>query len=329
VNVNISILDLVPIRTGAGPGQALAASRLLAQEAERLGYKRIWYAEHHNIASIGSAATSVVIAHIGAHTRSIRIGAGGIMLPNHSPLVVAEQFGTLEALYPGRIDLGLGRAPGTDRRTVFALRRSDLSAERFPDDVLEIQGYLRGQSRVPGVEAVPGHGSSVPLYILGSSLFGARLAAFYGLPFAFASHFAPAALEQAVGIYRSGFRPSEQCEAPYVIAGVNVFAAGTHEEADAQLEQAKRSRVMAMFGRERPLSEAEVDAILISPAGRHVEEMLTFSAVGTAQQLSSYLQRFADLATADELMTVHPAPTDDQRLGSIRLLAGAVDLPAA
>ncbi|HET9060179.1 MAG TPA: LLM class flavin-dependent oxidoreductase [Acidimicrobiales bacterium] len=326
MNFDISILDLVPIRRHTGPGEALAASRDLAQEAERLGYKRIWYAEHHNMASIGSAATSVVIAYIGAHTARIRIGAGGIMLPNHSPLVVAEQFGTLEALYPGRVDLGLGRAPGTDRRTVTALRRSDLYAEHFPDDVLEIQGYLQGPSRVPGVEAVPGKGSVVPLYILGSSLFGAQLAASYGLPFAFASHFAPAALSQAVAAYRADFRPSRQCSGPYVIAGVNVLAAGTHDEAHEQFEQAKRSRIMAMFGRERALSEAEVDAILISPAGRHVEELLTFSAVGTATEVVDYLQRFAQLSTADELMTVHPSPTDEQRLQSVRLLADAAGL---
>lgn len=324
--MEISILDLVPLRNDGGPSAALRASLELAQDAEALGYSRMWYAEHHNMTTIGSAATSVVIAYIGAHTSRIRLGAGGVMLPNHSPLTIAEQFGTLDALYPGRIDLGLGRAPGTDRRTVFALRRNDLSAERFPEDVLELQGYLTGESRVPGVQAVPGNGSKVPVYILGSSLFGARLAAAYGLPYAFASHFAPAALQQAITVYREEFRPSSQCEEPYVIAGVNVVASLDAAEAKVQFDQAKRARVVAMFGRERPLTEEEVDAIIASPAGRHVEEMVTYSAVGTPEQVCDYLTRFAGHSGADELMTVHQSPTDEGRLASVRLLASAMAL---
>src|SRR5580704_10173832 len=197
MKARLSILDLAPIRRGETAGESFAASVVLAQQAEELGYERVWYAEHHNIAGIASSATSVLIAHVGAHTKTIRLGAGGVMLPNHAPLTIAEQFGTLAAMYPGRIDLGLGRAPGSDQNTMYALRRDPRSADSFPQDVLELQGYLSGHSRVKGVEAVPGQGSRVPLYILGSSLFGAQMAAAYGLPYAFASHFAPDALHLA------------------------------------------------------------------------------------------------------------------------------------
>jgi luciferase family oxidoreductase group 1 len=203
--VPLSILDLAVVSRGMTPRDAFEASVALAQRAEARGYRRVWYAEHHNIPSIASSATSVLIAHVAAHTRSIRLGSGGIMLPNHSPLVIAEQFGTLATLHPSRIDLGLGRAPGTDQRTWRALRRDISAAEEFPRDVLELQGYLSDQSRVPGVEAIPGGGTEVPLYILGSSLFGAKLAAVLGLPYAFASHFAPEALEEAVALYRQDF----------------------------------------------------------------------------------------------------------------------------
>src|SRR5580704_9230887 len=222
MKARLSILDLAPIRRGETAGESFAASVVLAQQAEELGYERVWYAEHHNIASIASSATSVLIAHVGAFTSTIRLGAGGVMLPNHAPLTIAEQFGTLEAMYPGRIDLGLGRAPGSDQNTMYALRRDPRSAATFPQDVLELQGYLSGETRVRGVDAVPGKGSQVPLYILGSSLFGAQLAAALGLPYAFASHFAPSALLEAIAVYRNEFRPSAQLAAPYVMAGVNV-----------------------------------------------------------------------------------------------------------
>jgi len=198
MSTRLSILDVAPIGRGETASDSFAASVALAQQAEELGYERVWYAEHHNMPSIASSATSVLIAHIGAHTRSIRLGAGGVMLPNHAPLTIAEQFGTLAAMYPGRIDLGLGRAPGSDQNTMYALRRTPGSAEAFPQDVLELRGYLEGHSVVPGVDAVPGNSSRVPLYILGSSLFGATLAAALGLPYAFASHFAPAALDSAI-----------------------------------------------------------------------------------------------------------------------------------
>ncbi|HET8583781.1 MAG TPA: LLM class flavin-dependent oxidoreductase, partial [Jatrophihabitans sp.] len=219
MTVPLSILDLAPVRHGQSARDSFAASVALARLAEDAGYRRVWYAEHHNMPTIASSATSVLIAHVAAHTSAIRLGAGGVMLPNHAPLLIAEQFGTLETLHPGRIDLGLGRAPGSDRTTMYALRRDHTSADRFPDDVLELQGYLADETRVPGVNAYPGRGTRVPLYILGSSLYGAQLAALLGLPYAFASHFAPAALQDAVAIYRREFRPSEQLDRPYVIAG--------------------------------------------------------------------------------------------------------------
>jgi luciferase family oxidoreductase group 1 len=232
VAVPLSLLDLAFIGPGQTVRDALTSSVTLAQRAEELGYRRVWYAEHHNMATIASSATSVLIAHVASQTRTIRVGAGGIMLPNHAPLVIAEQFGTLEALHPGRIDLGLGRAPGTDPTTTRALRRHASSADTFPDDVLELQAYLAGDTRVPGVHATPGRGSMVPLYILGSSLFGARLAAARGLPYAFASHFAPLALHEAVAIYRREFRPSVQLREPHVIAGLTVIAAESMTEAE-------------------------------------------------------------------------------------------------
>ena len=231
MRIPLSVLDLAPIARGETAGSSIAATVALAQRAEEHGFLRVWYAEHHNMQHIASSATSVLIAHVGAQTTSIRLGAGGIMLPNHSPLVIAEQFGTLEAMYPGRIDLGLGRAPGSDQNTMYALRRDPKSADTFPQDVLELQAYLAGESQVPGVDAVPGKGARVPLYILGSSLFGAQLAAALGLPYAFASHFAPQALEAAVATYRREFKPSAQLGAPYVIAGVNVIAADTVRQA--------------------------------------------------------------------------------------------------
>ena len=195
MSIPLSILDLAPIGRGQTVGESIAASVALARRAEENGYRRVWYAEHHNMPSIASSATSVLIAHVGAQTREIRLGAGGVMLPNHSPLTIAEQFGTLEAMYPGRIDLGLGRAPGSDQQTQYALRRSPEASDRFPQDVLELQAYLAGETRVPGVDAVPGKGSNVPLFILGSSMYGATHAAALGLPYAFASHFAPQLLE--------------------------------------------------------------------------------------------------------------------------------------
>ncbi|MER6949444.1 LLM class flavin-dependent oxidoreductase [Nonomuraea sp. NPDC000554] len=325
----LSILDLAHIGDGETAGDSLSHSLVMAQRAEELGYQRIWYAEHHNMAGIASSATSVLIAHVAAHTRTIRLGSGGVMLPNHSPLTIAEQFGTLETLHPGRIDLGLGRAPGSDQQTMRALRRTPASADSFPQDVLELQGYLTGESRIPGVDATPGKGTDVPLYILGSSLFGAQLAAALGLPYAFASHFAPDALEEAVAVYRREFKPSAQLERPYVIAGVNVIAADTADEAQEQFLAAKRTRVARFLARDRKLTQEEADLILASPAGQQVLHMMKYSAVGTPDEVAEYLDRFAGHAQADELIVASAAPDRKAWLRSLELLAAAHGLTPA
>jgi luciferase family oxidoreductase group 1 len=252
------------------------------------------------------------------------------MLPNHAPLLIAEQFGALAAMYPGRIDLGLGRAPGSDQNTMYALRRDPTSADTFPQDVLELQGYLTGHTRVPGVDAVPGKGSNVPLYILGSSLFGAGLAAALGLPYAFASHFAPAELDAALALYRREFQPSGQLERPYAIAGVNVIAADTESAAREQLQGIRRARAISLYGRGRPgqdtenLTDEQADQLLAAGLGAHVDQMLTYAAVGTPAQVSGYLEGFIRQTEADELIVVHQAPTIEGRLRSVTLLAEAM-----
>ncbi|MEV4567247.1 LLM class flavin-dependent oxidoreductase [Nonomuraea sp. NPDC049419] len=317
----LSILDLAHIGEGETAADSFAASVTLAQRAEELGYQRIWYAEHHNMDSIASSATSVLIAHIAAHTRTIRLGAGGIMLPNHSPLTIAEQFGTLETLHPGRIDLGLGRAPGSDQQTMRALRRTPSSADSFPQDVLELQGYLTGETRIPGVHATPGRGTNVPLYILGSSLFGAQLAAALGLPYAFASHFAPAALEEAVALYRRDFKPSAQLDRPHVMAALNVIAADTTEEAEEQFLASKRLRVTRFLGRGRTFTDDEADMILESPAGQQLVQMAKYSAVGDPAEVKAYVDRFAEHAQADELIVAFSAVDRKAWLRSAELLA--------
>ena len=321
----LSILDLAIIGKGQTAADAFANSVALARRAEARGYERVWYAEHHNMASIASSATSVLIAHVAAHTSTIRLGAGGVMLPNHSPLTIAEQFGTLATLHPGRVDLGLGRAPGSDQNTMRAMRRDAHSSDRFPEDVLELQGYLRGESRIPGVVAVPGAGTNVPLYILGSSLFGARLAAMLGLPYAFASHFAPAALLDAIEVYRREFQPSEQLAEPYAIAGVNVIAADSDDVALDQWQTVRRYRVARFVAPGRELSDDEADAVLDSPQGRQIAQMMHYSAVGTPGRVKAYLDEFAERAGVDELITAHASPAIEQRLRSVDLLADAMD----
>ena len=323
MSIPLSILDLAPVRPGQTAGDSFVASVALAQRAEEFGYRRVWYAEHHNNAMIASSAPSVLIAHIATQTRSIRLGAGGVMLPNHAPLTIAEQFGTLEALHPGRIDLGLGRAPGSDQKTMHALRRYAASSDRFPEDVLELQGYLAGETRVPGVDATPGKGARVPLYILGSSLFGAQLAALLGLPYAFASHFAPDDLVDAVATYRREFRPSAQLEQPYVIAGVNVIAAPTNADAQEQFVAARRYRVTARLGRGQAFTDEEADAILASPAGQQIDATFTFSAIGSPAEVGAYIEGFAEYANADELIVAHQSLTMEARLRSVELLAEA------
>lgn len=298
----LSVLDFATVREGNSVGQAFQESVRLAQTAEQQGYTRVWYTEHHNMGAIASAAPAVLIAHVATQTQRIRLGSGGVMLPNHSPLSIAEQFGTLAELHPGRIDLGLGRAPGTDQVAVTAMRRDLRAAEQFPHDVKELQGYLRDQSIVAGIRAIPGAGTNIPVYILGSSLFGAQLAAAYGLPYAFASHFAPDALEQAAQVYRSEFQPSQQLQAPYMMAAVNVVAHADPNVSVAENEIYRRNRVKLMAGRGRNLTEDELDLLMHSAAGQQILRMLTYTAVGDGQQVKAYLQEFAQRSQADELI---------------------------
>ncbi|MEV6773558.1 LLM class flavin-dependent oxidoreductase [Nocardia sp. NPDC051030] len=328
----LSILDLASIAPGQTARDSFENSVALARAAERSGYERVWYAEHHNMGSIASSATSVLIGYVAANTDNIRLGAGGIMLPNHSPLVIAEQFGTLETLFPGRIDLGLGRAPGSDQNTMRALRRNPSSADTFPQDVLELQGYLSGNSRIPGVKAVPRAEGIVPLYILGSSLFGAQLAAQLGLPYAFASHFAPDALHQATAVYRERFQPSEQLAEPYVIAGANVFAAESHDEAQEQKTIAYRARTRAFIKRGAAgidYTDDEIDAFLASPNGRHLASMTQYTAVGTPTEVRAYLEDFASSAQADELILAHHATRIEDRVRSVELTGAVMEAAAA
>jgi luciferase family oxidoreductase group 1 len=323
--IPFSILDLAPVAQGSTPADALRNSLNLARRAEELGFKRFWLAEHHGMKGIASAATAVVIGYVAGGTKSIRVGSGGIMLPNHAPLVVAEQFGTLASLYPDRIDLGLGRAPGTDQLTARALRRDLASrAEHFPNDVQELQAYFAPAVEGQTLRAVPGEGLKVPLWILGSSLYGAQVAAALGLPYAFASHFAPQALEAAVAVYREQFRPSAQLDSPYVIAGVNVLAADTADAAAEQLAVSRRVRAAALFGRGRELSDAQADELLAQGAAVHVDQMLTYAAVGTPDDVRDYLEGFRKLADADELIVAHQAPTVADRLRSVELTAQAM-----
>ncbi len=323
--VPLSLLDLAIVGPNESIRESLDGCVRIAQLAEDLGYQRVWYAEHHNMATIASSATSVLIAHVAANTKSIRLGSGGIMMPNHSPLVIAEQFGTLATLHPGRIDLGLGRAPGSDRNTMRALRRHPQTAENFPQDVLELQAYLGKDSLMPGVRAIPGQGTNVPLYILGSSLFGAQLAAMLGLPYAFASHFAPTELQSAVRIYRERFEPSDQLKRPHVIAGVNVIAADSDEEARASFETRRRSLIGVLFGNpENPLDDLQIDALLEGPQGQQVDHMLTYTAQGRAEAVRDYLRDFQQHADADELMVAHQSASVEGRLRSIQLLGKAL-----
>jgi luciferase family oxidoreductase group 1 len=325
--LSLSLLDLAPIAPGQTARDSFAASVELARAAERSGYRRVWYAEHHNMPIIASSATSVLIGYVAAHTDSIRLGSGGIMLPNHSPLMIAEQFGTLATLFPNRIDLGLGRAPGSDQNTSRALRRDDSAADSFPQDVLELQGYLSGKSRIPGIQAVPRAPEIVPLYILGSSLFGAQLAAQLGLPYAFASHFAPAALHQAVEVYRETFRPSQQLAEPYVIAGVNVFAAEDHDDAAEQMKISYRARTRAFISRGAVgvnYTDAEIDEFLASPSGSQLASMTRYTAVGTPAEVRTYLETFAASCHADELITAHSASRTEDRIRSVELAAEAM-----
>jgi luciferase family oxidoreductase group 1 len=319
----LSILDLAPVSEGATPVRALQNARDLAQHAERWGYRRYWVAEHHNMVGIASAATSVVIGFIAANTSTIRVGAGGIMLPNHSPLVIAEQFGTMESLYPKRIDLGLGRAPGTDRQTMHALRVDPMASDRFPQDVVELQALLGPLQPGQTIQAVPGTDTNVPLWILGSSLFGAQLAAMLGLPYAFASHFAPDALMQALDIYRAKFVPSAQLQKPYAMAGVNTIAAETDAQA-LHLFTSLQQRFTDMVRGARALVKPPIEDIETywSAAEKiQAQRMLACSFVGSTATLRGQLKVFITKTGVDELMVATAVYDHTARLKSYELLA--------
>lgn len=325
MNAPLSLIDFCTRYPGESVRDATARSVRFAQQAESLGYSRIWYSEHHNMSTIVSSTPAVLIAHIGAHTKKIRLGSGGVMLPNHSPYVIAEQFGMLAELYPDRIDLGLGRAPGTDQQTLGrALRRDPRAAENFPQDVQELQAWLSNNSPIPGVTAFPGVGTNVPLYILGSSMFGASLAAKLGLPYSFASHFAPQHLEQATTYYRENYQPSERYPEPYCIAAVNVTAAATTEDAKRQQEVVHRQRVRAFVERQgTPLTDAQLDSVIHSFQGRQIIDMLRYTAVGTGDEVKEYLEWFKDHAKADELMISLQSASEEEQAASMEILADA------
>ena len=319
----LSVLDLAFVVEGATAAIALRNSLDLAQHVEQWGYRRFWLAEHHNMVGIASAATAVVIGYVAAGTKTIRVGAGGIMLPNHSPLVIAEQFGTLESLYPGRIDLGLGRAPGTDQRTLIALRRDAMSAETFPHDVLELQTYFGPAGPGQPVQAVPGAGLNVPLWILGSSLFGAELAAALGLPYAFASHFAPAALFPALHRYHNAFKPSKQLDRPYAAAGVNVFAADTDAEARRLFTSAQQAFVNVVRGRRGRLPPPidDIDSYWTPDEKAQVSAMLERSFVGSRETVRARLEEFSKQTAVDELIVAAAIYDHIARLRSYEILA--------
>jgi luciferase family oxidoreductase group 1 len=326
--IPFSVLDLSPVVSGGDAAQSLRNSLDLARHAEGWGYRRFWLAEHHSMPGIASAATSVVIAHVAAGTSTIRVGAGGIMLPNHSPLVIAEQFGTLESLFPGRIDLGLGRAPGSDQVTAQALRRNLASdPEQFPQDVLELMGYFAPPAPGQRVMAVPGAGLKVPIWILGSSLFGAQVAAALGLPFAFASHFAPAMMMQAIHIYRERFQPSEQLQRPHVMLGFNIFAAPTDAEARFLATSMQQAFVNLRSGRpsQLPPPLEGYESQLPPPARALLADVLNCSAVGSPETVRQAVTAFIERTRPDELMITAQIFEHSARLRSYEIAANIRD----
>jgi luciferase family oxidoreductase group 1 len=323
--VKLSILDLAPIVEGGSAGDALRNAAQLAQAGERLGYTRYWMAEHHSMPGIASAATAVALANVGANTSTIRIGSGGVMLPNHAPLIIAEQFGTLESLFPGRIDLGLGRAPGTDQAAAYAMRRSMATDEnQFPNDVVELMRYFRGENG--RVRAIPGEGLDIPVYILGSSLFGAQLAAALGLPYAFASHFAPQMMTEAIELYRQRFEPSEQLAEPYVMLGFNVFAADTGEEAQLLSTSVQQAFVALRTGQptQLPPPVAGYADTLPLQARAILRSVLSCSAIGSPETVRHEVEAFAARTKADELIVTSQIHNNAARLRSYEILADAV-----
>jgi luciferase family oxidoreductase group 1 len=328
--VSLSVLDLAPIVEGSDASQALRNSAELARHAERLGYKRFWMAEHHSMPGIASAATAVGLAYVGTQTSTIRFGAGGIMLPNHAPLTVAEQFGTLESLFPGRVDLGLGRAPGTDQAAAFALRRNlNADENQFPRDVLELQGYFKGTNG--RVHAIPGEGLDIPIWILGSSLFGAQLAAMLGLPYAFASHFAPQMLDEAIRVYRETFRPSEQLDKPYVMLGFNAFVADSNEEAELLSTSIQQAFVALRTGQPTKLPPPRTGYAETLPLQSRaiLRSVLACSAIGNPDTARGQVDQFVGRYKPDELMVTAQIHDHQARLRSYELLMEAVRQPSA
>jgi luciferase family oxidoreductase group 1 len=330
INAPLSILDLAPITDGGDAAQALRNSLDLAQHAEGWGYRRYWVAEHHNMDGVASSATAVLVGYIAGATKTIRVGSGGVMLPNHAPLVIAEQFGTLATLYPGRIDLGIGRAPGTDRLTMRALRRHLAASdeeEGFPRDVQELQAYLGDGGHDQPVRAIPGIGTRVPIWLLGSSLYSAQLAAYLGLPFAFASHFAPDMLLQALQVYRSTYRPSAEWPAPHAMVGVNVIAAESDDEA-ARLFTSLQQRFLGMQRGQRgplprPIDPALLESMWTAQEKHGVQRMLAATAVGSPQSVRRQLDAIVEQTAADELIVAGAIHDHAARLRSYELLAAA------
>ena len=323
--ITLSVLDLVLILSGKTISKALENSLDLARHAEGLGYKRYWLAEHHNMEGIASSATSVLIGYIAGGTSSIRVGSGGIMLPNHSPLIVAEQFGTLAHLYPNRIDLGLGRAPGADQLTAMALRRHlNTGVDDFPQNVQELRRYFLADNQYSKVRAVQAEGTNVPVWLLGSSTYSAQLAAILGLPFCFASHFAPAMLQSSLKLYRDGFQPSEVLEKPYTMACINVIAADTDEEAEFLATSLYQSFLNVIKGKAYPMKAPliSMDNIWNDMEEYAVKQMLTYTFIGSPETLKLKIQQFADQTEVDELMIVSPIYDHTARLKSYGIVAG-------
>jgi luciferase family oxidoreductase group 1 len=324
MTIPFSVLDLAPVPEGADPTQALRNTLDLARHAETWGYRRFWLAEHHNMPGIASAATSVVIGYVAGGTSTIRVGSGGVMLPNHAPLIIAEQFGTLESLYPGRIDLGLGRAPGTDQVTAHAMRRTLASdPDGFPRDVIELMGYFRDEAATQRVQAVPGAGLKIPIWILGSSLFGAQLAGHLGLPYAFASHFAPDLLMPAIQAYRETFRPSEQLAKPHLMLGFNVYAAATDTEGQRLATSHRQAFLNLRYGRpgRLPPPVDDLDSQLTEDSRAMLERFMICSAIGSPETVRQGLAAFIERTGADELMITGQIFDHAARLRSFEIVA--------
>lgn len=327
-DIAISVLELAIVNEGSGIKEAIEGTVAVARHTEELGYKRVWLAEHHNMQHVASAATSVLIGHVAGKTNTIRVGSGGIMLPNHSPLVIAEQFGTLETLYPGRIDLGLGRAPGTDQLTAYALRRKNMTAENnFPSDIRELQTYFSANNETAKVRAFPGEGLDIPLWILGSSTDSAYLAAEFGLPYAFAAHFAPAQFRAAIDIYRNNFKPSRQLAAPYVLACINAVAADTDEEAVWLTSSLYRMFMGIITNTRSPLRPpAELPAMFHHPEiERAVNNMTAYTFTGNKPLLQQKLGVFVAETRVDELMISSPVYDRSAKLRSFAIVKDAID----